>query len=127
MIPCLIAPIPPEGRNMLQMETLYARRAGLSCSTRTHVTADGRTAAGVQLTAYCYKRPHASLIDGKLHVPCLTAPVPAEGRHMLPDEIRALARMAPDIEAAASSYYIIPGAVLPYCGYTSNYVLTASS
>ena len=111
---------------MLQMETLYARRAGLSCSTRTHVTIDGR-ANGAQLTAYRYKRPHASLIDGKLHVPCLTAPVPAEGRHMLPDEIRALARMAPDIEAAASSYYIIPGAVLPYCSYPGNYILTASS
>jgi hypothetical protein len=129
MIPCLIAPIPPAGRNMLQMETLYARRAGLSCSIRTHVTVDGR-ANGVQLTAYCYKRPHTQLIDGKLHVPCLTAPVPAEGRHMLPGEVRALARMAPGIEAAASSYYIIPwldGAVLPYCSYTGNYLLMQST
>ena len=126
MIPCLIASVPPAGRNLLQMETLYARRAGLSCSIRTHVTSSGM-ANGVQLTAYRYKRPHASLIDGKLHVPCLTAPVPPEGRHMLPSEVRALRRLAPDIEAAASSYYIIPGAVLPYCGYTSNYVLTASS
>ena len=139
---CLIAPVPVDGRYMLASEANHARAAGMSCSTQTFLRPHPNTDTVMVYTrtlgydtscillVYIPRaagRPRRAVVDpdGVRRVPCLTDPVPVEGRDMTRNEELLLRRIAPDIKF--TSYYIVPwqeGAILPYCTYTGSYILT---